>query len=71
MPQPDDQPGPLSVYRAFVVQCDTRTDVERWQLTGRVEHVVSGQASEFHSLETLRAFITRILRAERGRSATP
>jgi hypothetical protein len=40
-----------------VVQFDTRTDIERGHLTGRVEHVVSGQAIQFHSLETLLAFM--------------
>jgi hypothetical protein len=61
MPHPDDQPGPLSVYRAFVVQFDTHTDVERGHLAGRVEHVVSGQAVLFHSLETLLTFIAQLL----------
>ena len=79
MPHPDDQPGPLSVYRAFVVQFDTHTDVERGHLAaverdelgevvgvigyrdGRVEHVVSGQAIQFHSLETLLAFMVQLL----------
>jgi hypothetical protein len=28
---------------------------------GRVEHVVSGQATHFHSLEELVAFISRVL----------
>jgi len=36
-----------------------------------VEHVVSGQATDFESLETLLAFMARILRAERERSAEP
>jgi hypothetical protein len=49
------------VYRAFVVQFDTHTDVERGHLAGRVEHVVSGQAMQFHSLETLLAFMAQLL----------
>jgi hypothetical protein len=61
MPHPEDQPGPLSVSRAFVVQFDTHTDVTQGYLAGRVEHVVSGQASSFHSLETLLAFMARLL----------
>ena len=64
MPHSDDQPGHLSVYRAFVVQFDTRTDIERGHLTGRVEHVVSGQAIQFHSLETLLAFMAQQLHTE-------
>jgi hypothetical protein len=46
-----------------VVQFDTRTDLARGQLAGRVEHVVSGQAAPFHSLETLLAFMARLLHA--------
>jgi hypothetical protein len=61
MPHPNDQPGHLSVYRAFVVQFDTHTDVERGHLTGQVEHVVSGQAIQFHPLETLLAFMAQLL----------
>jgi hypothetical protein len=47
-----------------VVQFDTRTDIERGHLTGRVEHVVSGQAIQFHSLETLLAFMAQLLHIE-------
>jgi hypothetical protein len=58
-----EHPTHLSVHRAFVVQFDTRTDVDRGALAGRVEHVVSGQAAPFHSLETLLGFIAGVLRA--------
>lgn len=47
MQPPDEQLGPLSVHRAFVVQFDAHTDVARGRLAGRVEHVVSGQALSF------------------------
>ena len=66
-----DNPAPLSVTRAFVVQFRADTVVEQAHLTGRVEHVVSGQATDFQSLETLLAFIARVLRAEGERSAEP
>lgn len=62
MQPPDEQLGPLSVHRAFVVQFDAHTDVARGRLAGRVEHVVSGQATQFHSLETLLAFMGQLLR---------
>jgi hypothetical protein len=65
MPHPDDQPVHLSVYRAFVVQFDTHTDIERGHLTGQVEHVVSGKAIQFHSLETLLGFIAQLLHTGR------
>jgi hypothetical protein len=71
MSQPSNHPGPLSVYWAFVVQFYTHTDVARGHLAGRVEHVVSGQAADFQSLETLLAFIARVLRAEREGATEP
>lgn len=61
MRHPNDQLGPLSVHRAFVVQFDTHTDVARGRLAGRVEHVVTGQANQFHSLEALLAFLAQLL----------
>jgi hypothetical protein len=45
--------------------------VDQGHLVGRVEHVVSGQATTFQSLETLLAFIAQVLHAERARSSTP
>jgi hypothetical protein len=66
---PADNSAHLSVTRAFVVQFRAETAVEQGHLAGRVEHVVSGQATDFQSLETLLAFMARVLRAERERSA--
>ena len=66
MVPPADHPASLSVTRAFVVQFRTATVVEQGHLAGRVEHVVSGQATDFQSLETLLAFMARVLRAERA-----
>jgi hypothetical protein len=48
-----------------VLQFDTHTDVERGHLAGKVEHVVSGQAIQFHSLETLLGFMAQLLHTER------
>jgi hypothetical protein len=53
--------GPLSPMRAFVVQFREETEAARQCLTGRVEHMVSGQAARFHSPEELLAFFARIL----------
>jgi hypothetical protein len=53
--------SPLSPYRAFVVQFRVETNVARGHYAGRVEHVVSGQAAHFTSLEELLAFIGRVL----------
>ena len=71
MMPPADNPAPLSVTRAFVVQLRADTAVEQGHLAGRVEHVVSGQATDFEALETLLTFIARVLRTERARSAEP
>jgi hypothetical protein len=53
--------SPLSPYRAFVVQFRTETDVACGCVKGRVEHVVSGHATHFASVEELLAFIERVL----------
>ena len=50
---------PLSVHWAFVVQFRVGTDIEWGPFEGRVEHVVSGQATHFHSLDELLAFMRR------------
>lgn len=54
---------PLPVQRAFVVQLHAMAAVTQGQLTGRVEHVLSGQAAHFHTLDELLAFMARVLAA--------
>jgi hypothetical protein len=61
-----EEPSPLLPPWAFVVQFRTETDVEQGHCTGRVEHVVSGQATHFASLEELLAFIARVLASVRA-----
>jgi len=51
----------LSPHYAFVVQFRSDVQLKTGHLTGRVEHVVSGQAAHFASLETLVAFMVRVL----------
>ena len=58
MPQP---PRPLPTNRAFVVQLRAQLPAAPLSWDGRVEHVVSGQATHFHALEELLAFIRRVL----------
>jgi hypothetical protein len=61
--------GPsLPTNRAFVVQFRAETEAERGRWVGRVEHVVSGQATHFASLEELLAFIARVLTAVHAQS---
>jgi hypothetical protein len=52
---------PILPEWAFVVQFRVGTDVEHGPLEGRVEHVVSGQATRFQSLEELLEFLARVL----------
>jgi hypothetical protein len=66
MKPPSEDPSALSPHRAFVVQFRAETAVEHGRCTGRVEHVVSGQATHFDSMEELVAFIARILTAVRA-----
>ena len=56
----------MSPYRAFVVQFRTETDMAHGCVKGRVEHVVSGQATHFASVEELLAFIERVLATVRA-----
>ena len=61
MTAPTERQPPLSPHRAFVVRFRTETNMARGRCAGRVEHVVSGQATHFSSLEELLAFIARVL----------
>jgi hypothetical protein len=51
----------LPAKRAFVVQVHADAKVEQGQWQGRVEHVVSYQATRFQSLDELLAFIVKVL----------
>ena len=61
---PGSQPS-LPTNRAFVVQFRVSPTGAPSCWEGRVEHVVSGQAVHFHSLEDLLAFMARVLRQRR------
>ena len=56
-----DTPTPSSVHRSFVVQLAAGTNFTLEQLAGRVEHIASGQAIQFHSPEELLTFMARYL----------
>ena len=62
-PTPD---APLSRHWAFVVQLREGTALTPEGLHGRVEHIVSGQAALFTSLEELGAFMAQALAAQEG-----
>ena len=64
--------GPtLPTQLAFVVQFAAEAAAEHGGFVGRVEHVVSGQAQRFHTLEELVAFLTRVLRTLAPRLQSP
>ena len=43
----------------FVVQLRVGSVVKEWQLSGRIEHVASGESEPFASLDALLAFMSR------------
>ncbi len=51
----------LPSNRAFVVQFHTATRQTHEQYAGRIEHLVSGQATHFESWEQLQGFIEQML----------
>jgi len=51
----------LPSNRAFVVQFRATTGVASGQCSGRVEHIVSGQATHFESWEQLLGFLQYVL----------
>jgi hypothetical protein len=57
-----NQPS-LPSGRAFVVQFHAEADLAKGLFTGRVEHVVSYQATRFDSLQALVTFMERALAA--------
>ncbi len=51
----------LSPRRGFVVQFREETEGAQNHFAGRVEHLVSGHATRFHSPEELLAFFAQVL----------
>jgi hypothetical protein len=45
-----------------VVQFGRETALDTGRMAGRVEHVVSGKAARFQSVDELMAFMTEVLR---------
>ena len=61
----------LPSNRVFVVQFRTQPLGVPAGYDGRVEHLVSGQVTRFHSLEELLAFMTRVLAEVEQQADTP
>ena len=49
------------VRQAFVVQVSVEADVAQGHWVGRVEHVVSGKAQHFQTLDDLVGFMAQVL----------
>ena len=62
MAENDADRSPLVPERAFVVQFRAAADLSRDQTSGRVEHVMSGQAMHFDTLDQLLTFVSTVLR---------
>jgi hypothetical protein len=58
-------PTPQPAYptqRAFVVQIHGEANIAQEEIWGRVEHIVSGQAMHFETVEALVQFIVQVLK---------
>ena len=56
------QPDSLSIHRSFVLRLYSGTGLDASEISGRVEHVVSGEAKEFRSVSDLLHSIGQLLR---------
>jgi hypothetical protein len=61
MPPTPARRGPFPIQHACVLQFAADTGLDAQGLAGRVEHVASGQASRFESMEGLVAFVIQVL----------
>ena len=61
MSQTTQTVAPLSPHWAFVVQLREGTALTPEGVQGRVEHITSGQATDFGSLVALLAFMEHVL----------
>ncbi len=59
-PHPIRRPS-LPLHHAFVVQLSADAQIEAGWIDGRVEHIVTGRATYFESLETLVSFFAQML----------
>jgi hypothetical protein len=62
---PKNKPS-LPSDRAFVVQLRGDANLAQGDFRGRVEHLVSMQATHFESIEELIAFIGRVVAAQQA-----
>ena len=65
MSQPPAQRPPFPAERAFVVQFRAEAALAQGHWVGRVEHVVSGQATHFDTPDALLVFMAQVLTTQR------
>ena len=63
MPSPSYHKSPYPIQHAFVVQLAADTALDSKGMTGRVEHVASGQTARFESMDALQVFVAQVLGA--------
>jgi hypothetical protein len=56
------RPDNLSIHRSFVLRLYPGADFDAAEISGRLEHVVSGEAKEFRSVADLLDSIRQLLR---------
>jgi hypothetical protein len=56
------QSDSLSIHRSFLLRLYPDSDLDAAEISGRVEHVVSGQVKEFRSVSDLLHSIGQLLR---------
>jgi hypothetical protein len=57
-------PDTLSIHRSFVVRLYPGVDLDAGEISGRVEHIVSGETKEFRSVGELLRSIGLLLHRE-------
>jgi hypothetical protein len=60
----------LSIHRSFIVRLYPGMDLDAGEISGWVEHIISGETGEFRSVAELLRFMSRLLRRE-GSGAEP
>jgi len=71
MARSSTEQAPLSIHRAFVVHVRNDVDPVQRRISGRVEHVVSGQGAHFASLDELLQFIAQRLSSSQKKERKP
>lgn len=61
MPASGSDCAPLAPTWAFVLQLREGTSFDAAALRGRIEHIASGKASDFASLEEVRVFMQGVM----------